>query len=462
MEPPTNLKIPNQMITFPSSALRGEISSKGTDSIPGDKSISHRAALFSALAEGESVIENFQVSGVTIPMLHALGKIGIKWLLNENQLFVHGIGLGGFQSPKTIIDCGNSATTMRLLAGTLSAGGVTATLDGSNGLRRRPMNRIIDPLNKMGVRITGTGGYAPIYLKKSFYPLLALRHELAIASAQVKSCILLSALRAGGETVVVEPGLSRDHTERMLRSMGVDLVSEMESQENGTKYVTKIFPPESGSLQPLHLSLPGDFSAAAFLIVAACITPGSDLLIRGLGMNPTRTGLLDALLVMGAKIDILSWSIQSGEPVGDLRVRSGDLSGIVISGDLVVRMIDEFPIFAVAAAYAQGITEVKDAGELRAKESDRISDLCTELKNLGVEVYENPEGFRIVGGNPLVGGKVYSHQDHRLAMSLAVAGMGAGDQVVIEHAEVVNESFPSFISILQKLGASIEIQELQV
>ncbi len=283
-------------------------------------------------------------------------------------MIVSGKGLAGFHTPDTFLDCGNSATTVRLLAGALAAGGVTAIIDGSQGLRRRPMNRILEPLGKMGVEITATGGCAPIYLGKSHFPLLALRHELAIASVQVKSCILLAALATKGDTVVVEPGLSRDHSERMLRSMGVPVDSYIETQGNQKNYITRILPAEAGSLQPLHLCLPGDFSAAAFLIVAACITPGSDLVLRGVGMNPTRTGLLEALLEMGAKIEILSFSEQSGESVGDLHVRYGELTGTVVSGDLVVRMIDEFPIFAVAAAYAHGITDVRDAAELRTKE----------------------------------------------------------------------------------------------
>jgi 3-phosphoshikimate 1-carboxyvinyltransferase len=461
MESFTNGKNLCRLVVNPGSPIRGEICSSGADGIPGDKSISHRAALFSAFAEGESIIENFQVSGVTIPMLNALTKVGVDWNLSGARLTVRGKGLSGFQLPQSGLDCGNSATSMRLLAGALSASGIPAILDGSEGLRRRPMNRIIEPLSKMGVQISSKDGCAPIHLGKSHFPLLALRHELAIASAQVKSCILLAALAAEGESIVVEPGFSRDHTERMLRGMGVDIKSETKVEANQPRYVTIISPEKGKSLLPLHMMLPGDFSAAAFLLVAACITPGSDLVLRGVGMNPTRTGLLEALLVMGARIDILSFSEQGGEPVGDLHIRSGDLTGTVISGDLVVRMIDEFPIFAIAAAYAHGITEVKDAAELRMKESDRISDLCSEIRLLGVEVYENPDGFRIVGGKLIPGCKVNSHLDHRLAMSLTVAGLGALSKVEIDHAEVVYESFPSFVEILSKLGAIINEQGMQ-
>ncbi len=458
----SNTKKHYNLIVQPGHPLKGEVSSSGFDAIPGDKSISHRAAILSALAEGESCVNNFQVSGVTIPMLNALGKMRIDWRLNESELTVYGKGLAGFHNPDTFLDCGNSATTMRLLAGALSAGGVKSVLDGSEGLRRRPMNRIIDPLRSMGVQISSTGGCAPLSIGEPQFPLAGLRHTLPIASAQVKSCILLAALAAEGESVVVEPGLSRDHTERMLKSMGVSIESGMEYTDNQTQYFTKILKPSKNySLLPIHLTIPGDFSAAAFLIVAACITPGSDLLLRGVGMNPTRLGLLEALLVMGAKIDILSFSDQTGEPVGDLHIRFSSLTGTEISGDIVVRMIDEFPIFAVAAAYAEGITEVKDAAELRTKESDRISDLCSEIRHLGVEVYENLDGFRIVGGNPLNGGKVNSHMDHRLAMSLAVAGLGAQKRVEINHAEVVNESFSSFTTILAKLGACIQQHALQ-
>ncbi len=447
-----------QLAIHPGYPLRGEVLSSGKEGVPGDKSISHRAALFSALAEGESVIENFQISGVTMPMLNALEKLSVDWNLDEAKLTVQGKGFPGLGKLHTPLNCGNSATTMRLLAGALSAGGVIATLDGSDGLRRRPMNRIIDPLRKMGVQISSTGGCAPLYIEKTNFPLVATEHKLPVASAQVKSSILLAALAAEGETIIDEPGLSRDHTERMLNNMGISVESKTIFNNDQKHRVTRIIPAKNQSLQPFHLIIPGDFSAAAFLIVAACITPGSDLVLRGVGMNPTRTGLLEALLMMGAKIDILSFSEHSGEPVGDLHVRSGNLKGVNISGELVVRMIDEFPIFTVAAAYAQGITEVKDAAELRTKESDRITDLCTEIRQLGVEVYENFDGFCLVGGSLPQGGEVFSHLDHRLAMSLAVAGMGAQNQVLINHAEVVSESFPSFTAILRTIGASIEEQ----
>jgi 3-phosphoshikimate 1-carboxyvinyltransferase len=455
MESMNHHRKPSRLVVYPGSPLRGEVSSSGSDGIPGDKSISHRAALFAALADGESVIDNFQVSGVTIPMLQALDQLGISWKLHDSRLSVRGAGLAGLRDPDSSLDCGNSATTMRLLAGALAGGGVSAILDGSNGLRRRPMNRIIDPLNRMGVLISSSNGCAPLTLRKSKFPLKAMNHTLQIASAQVKSSLLLAALAARGETTILEPGLSRDHTERMLRRMGARLESNILTGEGPKSYLTTIHPPEKSTLKPLQISIPGDFSAAAFLLVAACITPGSELVLRGIGMNPTRTGLLDALLAMGAKIDILSFADQSGEPVGDLLVRSSRLTGTEISGEMVVRMIDEFPILAIAAAYAQGITEVKDAAELRTKESDRISDLCHEIRTLGIEVYEAPDGFRIFGGRPVAGGKVFSHSDHRLAMSLAVAGMDAQTQVEVENAEAINESFPSFLPILAKIGASI-------
>ena len=424
--------------------------------IPGDKSISHRAALFAGLASGDSRIERFQVSGVTRPMLNALSALGVDWTLEGETLTVHGKGIQALKSPSQPLDCGNSATTLRLLAGAVVAAGVTATLDGTPGLRKRPMDRIVDPLRQMGVMITPTStGTAPLVIEAQPRDVLRpLRYDLPVASAQVKSCLLLAALGAKVTTLLSEPGPSRDHTERMLSSMG----AVIKTHQADSRYWVEITPPDPLTLSPIQMRLPADPSAAAFLMVAALITRGSNITLKGICLNPTRTGLLDALESMGANSQIDNRRLAAGEPVGDLTVRSSSLHGTTVDGDLVVRMIDEFPIFAVAAAVANGTTVVHDAAELRLKESDRIAMLAAELRLLGVEIEEYADGITIQGGR-LQGGTVQSHGDHRLAMSLAVAGLAAKSTLTVQDAECTNESFPRFAETLQKLGASLSREE---
>ncbi len=449
------------MLTItPGYALQGEAGSFGAAVLPGDKSLSHRAALFAAMAEGESRVKNFLVSGVTRAMLDALTALGVGWSLQGTTLTVQGIGLRLQPGlPTVTLDCGNSATTLRLLAGALAAWGRAAVLDGSPGLRRRPMGRIIEPLQQMGVGIRAEQGCAPLTLSTSSRPLHGIHYRLPVASAQLKSCLLLAALAADGNTILAEPGPSRDHTERMLRAMGVQVTSA--AAEQAGWLLTKLEPPHPLALGPLEMQLPGDMSAAAFLMVAGLITPGSELMISGVGLNPTRTGLLDTLLEMGAEIEVLNQHEQAGEPVGDLSIRHSQLTGVRISGERVVRMIDEFPVLAVAAACARGTTIVADAQELRHKESDRITALGGELRQLGVEFHETEDGFVVDGGKALKGGRVNPHGDHRLAMSLAVAGLVAQAPVEIQEAEIINESFPGFESVLSALGASVAIVAIE-
>jgi 3-phosphoshikimate 1-carboxyvinyltransferase len=462
------------LIVIPGKPLRGEISVAGDLALPGDKSLSHRAALFAALAQGESVIDNFLVSGVTRAMLDALTRLGVAWRLEGRRLTVQGVGLrpavegDGLVKSGVTLDCGNSATTLRLLAGALAAWGTAAVLDGSTGLRRRPMRRIVEPLQSMGVNIEATAGCAPLHLRPSAMPLRALRYAMPVASAQVKSCLLLAALAAGAETVIEEPGPSRDHTERMLRAMGVDVTNgqlsasgdqllEISGQSSAVsgRFVTRLMPPHPLALAPLRMTLPGDMSAAAFLIVAALVTPGSQVTLRGVGLNPTRSGLIEALVEMGADILIANQGEQGGEPVGDLTVRHSVMHGAHVKGERVVRMIDEFPAFAVAAAYAQGRTVVADAEELRNKESDRITALGGELRALGVAFDETTDGFIVEGGSPVRGGAVQPHGDHRLAMSLAVAGLAAAAPVSVAQAAIIHESFPDFVAVLGAFGAQV-------
>jgi 3-phosphoshikimate 1-carboxyvinyltransferase len=434
----------------------------GTVSLPGDKSISHRFALFAGLSSGECQVKNFLVAGVTQVMLESLSALGVDWSLDGTTLRVQGAGLHRtVDSADPIrLDCGNSGTSMRLLAGAAAALGLSVILDGSERLRSRPMRRITAPLQRMGVEIQASPqGTAPLFLsaRPVDHKLRPLEYTLPVASAQVKSCLLLAALDAEGETVLREPGPSRDHTERMLRAMGAKVESRKISPlDNGIdQFETRFLPPDPLELQPFNLVLPGDFSSAAFLIVAAVITPGSQIELRGVGLNPTRIGLLDVLQAMGADITMTNQHESCGEPLGDLHVRYSNLNSVTVSGPTVVRMIDEFPVFAVAAAYAQGRTVVAEAEELRHKESDRIHDLCRELNRLGADMEEAPDGFTVNGGKALGGGQADSHGDHRLAMALAVAGLAAKGPVEIEGAGILSESYPQFGQTLQDLGANI-------
>lgn len=419
----------------------------GAVTLPGDKSLSHRAALFAAMAEGTSTLQRFLVSGVTHAMLRSLTALGIDWELIGDTLTVTGKGLKGFTSPAEPLNCGNSATTIRMLAGALAASGTACVLDGSDGLRQRPMNRIIEPLALMKVPVSSPSMRAPIRMstRDAATKLSALNYTLPVASAQVKSCLILAALDADGITTLLEPGPSRDHTERMLSAMGANITT--------TDPHTITVEPLEMPLEPLDITLPGDISSAAFILVAAAIVPGSKITISDVGINPTRTGIIDALRAMGSEITIFNERTSYGEPVGDITLRATPLKAVSLSGSIVVRMIDEFPVFSIAAAYAEGTTIVREAEELRHKESDRISVLCGELQKIGVELEEFQDGFAITGGT-IMGGECEAHGDHRLAMSLAVAGLRSPAPVTVRNAEILNESFPEFTANLVALGAN--------
>lgn len=409
----------------------------------GDKSLSHRALLFAALAEGKSTIHRFLIGGVTKAMLQCLADLGVVWELDEatHTLVVHGVGLKGFKSPTAPLYCGNSATTFRLLAGAIAGAGIACTLDGSEGLRKRPMGRIVEPLSILGAEIEANNGCAPLVFKPA--TMGSVNYVLPVASAQVKSCLILAALSGNSPSAIIEPGPSRDHTERMLASMGARVKSFSEG------YGVVILPQEC-PLRPLDIELAGDISSAAFLMVAATLVPGSDFRLERVGVNPTRTGIIDALRAMGAKITLENEGLMAGEPVADIRVQSAALTGTSIEGDLVVRMIDEFPAFMIAAAMATGETRVRDAAELRTKESDRIAMMTAQLKAVGVDMDETPDGFVIRGTGRIPGGAtVQAHGDHRVAMSMALAGLVAETPVVIEGFEMLNESFPDFPKVLE-------------
>lgn len=438
-----------KMLVHPSGPLRGSLD------LPGDKSLSHRAVLFAAIAKGRSRIDNLQVSGVTMKMLGAVRLLGVDWTLAGTSLDADSPGTAGWTAPQTRVDCGNSATTLRLLAGALAGSGLPAVLDGSEGLRRRPMERILLPLQRMGVPIQGTEeGCAPLLLEAHDRKLKAIDYVLPVASAQVKSCLLLAALGADGPVTLREPAPSRDHTERMFRHMGVNVQTVSEGPARRI-----VMQPPPGPLPPLRVNLPGDLSSAAFLIAAALIVPGSEVTLRNVGLNPGRTGLLEALIEMEADLQVEQRGERAGEPYGDITARYSSLRSTEVSGERVVRMIDEFPIFAVLAAFARGKTTVRDAQELRYKESDRIACLCRELNALGCRMTETPDGFIVEGPSPVKPAAVHPYGDHRLAMALAVAGLGGNGAVAIQNFQITSESYPEFPQHLVRLGARLDIEE---
>ncbi|MCC6146625.1 MAG: 3-phosphoshikimate 1-carboxyvinyltransferase [Anaerolineaceae bacterium] len=433
----------------PSRSLKGEVT------VPGDKSITHRAMLFASMAKGESCIRNPLVSGVTRTMLDAVQFLGVSSSLEGNCLWINSPGLENFTPPPQPLNCKNSATTMRLLAGVIAAAGIPAVLDGSEGLRRRPMGRVIEPLQQMGVLIHASeSGGAPVEImgRSTERNLKGLRFESPVASAQVKSCVLLGGLAANSPVVYLEPALSRDHTERMLSAQGVDIETTWEAN----RPVITMQPGGRSHLRPLDVTIPGDFSAAAFLMTAALITPNSEVVLQGVGLNATRAGLMATLQEMGGEIEVIRQWDEAGEPVGDLRVAYSKLRGGKVGGRRVVEMIDEFPIFGIAAAFAEGTTEVAEAAELRLKESDRIRMICDELSKQGVRVIEKTDGFTVFGSTHIPGGGIAeSHGDHRLAMSLAALGLNTQQPVFVRGAEIAAESYPEFFQILQALGAEI-------
>ncbi len=414
----------------------------GSVQCPADKSISHRAVILATLAEGDTRIENFLQSGTTAATRQCLCTLGADIEQAEaGVLVVHGRGLHSLREPSDVLFCQGSGTTLRLLAGACAGQDFLSILDGTPTLKRRPMGRIVDPLRSMGATVLARAGgtLAPLAVRGG--NLHATEHALAVASAQVKSALLLAALYADGPTTVREPGPSRDHTERMLRACGVELAREGSA--------IRISPAARLVIPNSVIRIPADFSSAAFLLIAALIIPGSALFLESVGVNPTRTGLLDVLHEMGARIALEERREEYGEPAADLVVSACEsLRGATIAGDGIPRMIDEFPILAVAATQAQGETIVRDAQELRAKESDRIATLVGELRRMGARIEERADGFVVDGPTRLRGARVRAHNDHRLAMSLAVAALAATGETIIEGWECVADSFPSFAQIL--------------
>ncbi|MDE2855729.1 MAG: 3-phosphoshikimate 1-carboxyvinyltransferase [Chloroflexota bacterium] len=428
----------NQFKIRPGGALRGEVT------VPGDKSISHRAVMLAAIARGRSEIRNWLAAGDTEATLGAIRDLGA--IIERHDATTLSIEGGGLREAASPLNLMNAGTGLRLLAGIMAGQDFPSVLDGSAQLRRRPMKRITDPLKLMGADIESKDGGCPLHIHPA--ALKGIRYEMPIASAQVKSAILLAGLYGDSPTTVIQPGPARDHTERMLRALGADI-----SEDGVDGNMITVAPIEA--LAPLDLTVPGDASSAAFLLVAGLVTPDSDLVIKGVNLNPTRTGLLDVLDEMGAEISLSNLDEQAGEPIGDVRVQTSALKGIEIGGETVVRMIDEFPILMVAALRAEGETLVRDARELRVKETDRIAVMAAELRALGADIEERDDGFRIIGPQHLTGGQVDGHDDHRIAMSLTVAGLSAAEGAIVTDAACAGDSFPGFAETLINCGANM-------
>ncbi len=429
---------------------------KGELTLPPDKSISHRAIMFASLAEGESIVRNFLRAEDPVSTINAFRKLGIK-IREENvtpphpplskgggsgNVVISGKGIYGLKEPFDVIACGNSGTTARLISGILAGSPFFSVLTGDASLKQRPMSRVINPLKEMGAEISGRAGdkYLPMAVKGK--TLKAVHYTMPVASAQVKSCLILAGLYANGTTAVTEPFKSRDHTERMLKAMGAGIEAhDLTVRING-----------GSRLHAFDVSVPSDFSSAAFFIAAALIVPGSEVLIKGVGINPTRTGLLEVLKEMGANVELHNIRDVSGEPVADIYCKNaGSLRAAKIGKERIPSIIDEFPILCVLAAQADGVTEIRGAGELRFKESDRIKAMSSELEKLGAGLEEHPDGITIKGTAHLKGCGVESYGDHRIAMSLAVAALAAEGTTVIKGASCVDISFPGFFEKLRSL-----------
>ena len=414
--------------------LRKPARLRGSVALLGDKSVSHRALMLNSIAHGTATVRGLSLGedvASTTGCLRAMGVV-IEQLDSPDAVRVAGSG-GELREPEDVLDAGNSGTTMRLLSGILAGQAFTSVLSGDRSLRSRPMGRIVEPLTCMGARIMGRkgGAYAPLTLSGG--ELKGIEYSLPVASAQVKSSIMLAGIHAEGKTLIHQPALSRDHTELMMRAMGVSVV-----EDGSTLYL------EPAKLTALDVVVPGDISSAAFWMVAAACHPDSELTITNAGINPTRGGILEVMESMGADVELVNRRIEGGEPVADILVRSGDLAGTEVGGDVIPRVIDELPVIAVAACFARGKTTIRDAGELRVKESDRISTTVAQLSRMGARIEELPDGMVIDGTGRLTGAECTSDGDHRIAMAMGIAGLLAGGTTVVDEAEAASISYPTF------------------
>ena len=426
----------NSIIIQPAASVKGEIV------VPGDKSISHRSIMLGAIANGVTSVRGFLRGEDNMSTMHAFRAMGVDIKDDGETINITGCGLRGLKEPGDVLDCGNSGTTIRLITGLLSGQSFFSVVTGDKYLRKRPMKRVVEPLSLMGARISGRQGgtLAPLAILGG--PLTGINYQSPVSSAQIKSSIMLAGLYADGETHISEPSLSRDHSERMFTLFGASLVRN----DSGVSVFGGV------ELTAQEVTVPGDISSAAFFIVAALITPNSELLIKNVGVNPSRTGIIDILLAMGGNIQLLDEREVSGEPVADILVRSSRLKGIAISGSVVPRAIDEFPAICVAAALAEGVTTVRDARELRVKETDRITAMAVNLKKMGVLVTETADGMDITGSDRLFGGTFDSCGDHRIAMSMSVAALVASSAITVTDIACVATSFPTFFPLLDKVA----------
>ena len=436
---------PTPMTLFTDAGLRGTVT------VPGDKSISHRSLMFGGLAVGETRVEGLLEGEDVLATAAAMRAMGCTITREESGTWsIHGVGVGGLLQPENALDMGNSGTSTRLLMGLVASHAITATFIGDASLSKRPMARVVEPLSQMGADFTGAPGDRLPIMLRGIAPAVPIDYTLPVASAQVKSAVLLAALNTPGITQVHEPIATRDHSERMLAGFGADIT--VTQTEHGRTIALR----GEVELKPQHIVVPGDPSSAAFWMVAATIVPGSDIVIRNIGLNPTRAGIVSALRMMGASIDAQDEREVGGEPVADLRVRHAALAGIDVPRELVPSMIDEYPALFVAAAFAKGRTVARGAEELRVKESDRIAAMAEALGLCGVKSIEYEDGLAIEGsdGEPLPGGaRVATLLDHRIAMSMAIASLHAREPIVIDDSRPIATSYPDFVDTARTLGA---------
>ncbi len=414
----------------------------GTVTVPGDKSISHRSVMLGSIANGDTHVSGFLTGEDCLSTIACFKKLGIDIEIDGTNVTVHGKGLNGLSAPTETLDVGNSGTTLRLMSGLLSAQPFTTHITGDKSIQKRPMGRVATPLGLMGVKITSENSErltAPLIIEGQ--KPKAVEYTLPVASAQVKSAIILAGLYADGVTKITEPEATRDHTEIMLNYLGADI-----KREGNTIIVTPV-----DELTGKDISVPGDISSAAYFIAAALICENSDVTVKNVGVNPTRTGIITAFSAMGADIELINERTVCGEPVADIRARSGRLHGTVIKGDIIPKLIDEIPVIAAVACYADGETVIADAQELKVKESDRIKTMATELGRMGADITETDDGMIIRGGNTLHGAVCESYDDHRVAMSIAVAALGADGETEIKNSECADISFPGYYSLLNSM-----------
>lgn len=422
-------------LTYQQPSLSGEIK------VPGDKSISHRSIMFGSMAAGKTTVSGFLLGEDCLSTIECFRKLGVQIELKGNDVVINSPGISGWKAPTAILDTGNSGTTTRLMTGILAGSEVFSVMTGDESIAKRPMQRVTVPLRKMGAKISGRDDakYTPLAIEGT--KLKSIHYEMPVASAQVKSAILLAALRAEGKTTIIEPVTSRDHTERMMRQFGVKVMSD-------NRQITL----EGGqSLMPTHVNVPGDISSAAFFLVAAAIAKDSHLTLKHVGLNPTRDGIIEVMKKMGASIEITVEEHDASEPVGTIQIGSSQLTGTVIEGDLIPKLIDEIPIIALLATQANGRTIIRDAEELKVKETDRIAAVVETLKRLGANIEATEDGMVIEGPTNLTGAEVDSYGDHRIGMMAAIAGLVTEGSVVLNNSECISISYPDFFEHLKSV-----------